>query len=285
MRSIHRTIAIRNPKKWALLRRAVALGCLTFFAPVQGFEVPLTVRRWSTGDDAVETANERQSTRSSEKAGRVEVDGDPPPKSGAGRPPPTPFQRDFLWAFIHVHSRLIRIVTTEDWSGICPAVSFESVGLPLPEVSMSLFTRSPQPLPLAGYSPFPATEPLLPTAISGFVAFEGRTRGNAVESLPEFRDAAALRPLLDGVPGFPTRDLGGKGNGHELINLDVLAGGKLLDLTGKAVGNLSGKRGHDRGWRTSLRNAAGWRISMLNLPAPSAQNGNPAGAELPPRPN
>ena len=107
------------------------------------------------------------------------------------------------------------------------------------------------------------------TACSGFVAFQRRTGWNAVERLPECVSVAALRPVLDRVPGFPTRHLGGKGNGHQVVDLNVFAGGKFLDLTGETVRNLSGECGHGCGWRRSLRKLAGWTISMPNRSAPA----------------
>ena len=63
------------------------------------------------------------------------------------------------------------------------------------------------------------------TANSEIVALQWRTGWNAVERLPECLNVAALRPLLDRIPGFPARDLRCKGNGHEVIDLDVFAGG------------------------------------------------------------
>jgi hypothetical protein len=76
--------------------------------------------------------------------------------------------------------------------------------------------------------------------------------------LPECFDTAALRTLVDGVPGLPARHLGGEGDGHEMVDLDVFARGEFLHLTGETVWNLRGDRGHGGGWRMRLRKAPGW---------------------------
>ena len=106
-------------------------------------------------------------------------------------------------------------------------------------------------------------------ADSEIVAFQRRTGWNAVERLPECLNVAAPRPLLNRIPAFPTRHLGGNGNGHEVIDLDVFAGGKLLSLTGETIGNLGGERSHGCGWRWSLRKLAGLMISMPNRSDPA----------------
>ena len=132
------------------------------------------------------------------------------------------------------------------WSSAYAAIS---------ESEMSFYgsvTRSPLNAAYVSWS-LHAPASSIPTTILGFVALEGRARWNSVKGLSERVSAPALRPLLDGIPGFPARDLGGKGDGHQMVDLDVLEGGELLNLTGKAVGNLNDQHGHGCGRQMSSR--------------------------------